>query len=466
MRITLDHPYSGREIATLCGGCPPAADGVAPALTTDSREVRPGDLFVALRGEQADGHLFLPQAVQNGAALILCERCLTPPPCAVTVPDTWEALSAMAHAARRRIAPRTVAITGSVGKTTTKEMTAAVLATRFRTHKTAGNFNNRLGVCLTLLSMPSDTEVLVAELGMNHRGEIAALSVLTEPDAAIITNVGTAHIGNLGSRAAIAAAKQEIFTACAPGAPYLFPADERLLLPPDGVSVTPFPLAAETAGDPAVSGIICRDGQTVFDYTFRGTRLHALTLSGVGRHLALCAGFALTVGMLYGLSEEEMRRGLLAAEAATMRQTVKKIGGVTVILDCYNASPESMRAACAVLMTLARDTGGRRVALLGDMLELGADTRILHEETGAFFAEAGLDALFTFGAAALGYATGAARAGLPLTHIHENPDPSAPRESARALAAYLRPRDVLLVKASRVLAAERIVSALENEISN
>lgn len=458
MRIRLDRAYTAEEIAARTGGRTAACGVTVRHLTTDSREVEAGDLFVALCGKNYDGERFLFEAEARGAALLLCvgeggsKR--------ICVSDTRQALAHFAHTVRTEIAPTVIAITGSVGKTTTKNMTAAILEKHFRTHKTQGNLNNLLGASLTLLSMPHDTDVLVVELGMNHAGELAELSSLVRPDIAIITNVGRAHIENFGSREAIARAKQEILFDCAPDAPYLYPADDPLLRPPCRALLTPMTVAAEEGGDCRYEDLRCDGERATVDIVIGKRRYAALPLPSIGAHIANCATYAVAVATLLGLSASEIRRGLADCPQDDLRQHIVERGGVRMIIDCYNASPESMRAACAVLM---QSPGARRIALLGDMLELGADTRALHEEVGELFARAGLDMLLTFGAEADSIAIGAMRAGMPPEAIYRNSDPEAHAASASLLASLLHPGDVLLIKASRARRAEQILSLLPQE---
>lgn len=461
MRITLSCPWTGEEIAHAAGGYPPAVSGRASCLTTDSREVEPGDLFVALRGEAGDGHHYIPDAIARGAALVLCERCLTPPPSAILVGNTDAALAAFARAALDRIAPTVIAVTGSVGKTTTKNMLAAVLSEHFRTHKSPGNFNNLLGASLTLLSMPQNTEMLVAELGMNHAGELSELSALVRPDIAVITNVGTAHIGNLGSREAIAAAKLEVLSAAGDGVLYLYPHGEPLLKPPARPATVPLTVGDGAEADCFFENLRPRGDRSEADIICRGRPYYALSLPGAGRHIATAACFAVGVGVTLGLREKELRHGLSACPREELRGQILSRGGVRIIMDCYNASPEAMRAACALLTEGRR--GGRRIALLGDMCELGAHSAALHRAVGEHFARAGTDLLFTLGREAEEYASGALAAGMPAGAIFRFPDPDDPAPVAAALAATLKRGDTLLVKASRALSLERVTALLPEE---
>lgn len=459
MRIRLDPPYRAAEIAVITQSSAPKRDVTVTHLTTDSREVKEGDLFVALRGERADGNRYISAALAAGASLILCEERRTEDGC-LTVRDCEAALCALGRHARKQIAPTVIAITGSAGKTTTKNMVAAVLATTFRTHKTQGNQNNLLGVCLTLLSMPSDTEMLVIEMGMNHEKELEALSRLVEPDITVITNIGQAHIGNLGSRTRIADAKCEIFCGCAPGAICLYPAEEPLIEARVPSHIVKMRIGAGGQSDCRFSKPTMGSNTTVCDLVCHTVSYPGITLPGTGLHLAEDAAYAVAIGQTLGVVPARIRRALATVQNDAMRQQILKRGGVTILLDCYNASPESMQAACATLYRLAKEKHGRSLALLGDMLELGSETRRLHEAVGAHFAAQKIDHLFTLGAAAEGYAIGAARAGMPKERIFTNPCPTAYAASAAQIKKVLQTGDVLLIKASRALHAENILPLL------
>lgn len=459
MRIRLDHPYHADEIAAITHSTAPKSEVTVTHLTTDSREVKEGDLFIALRGEIENGNRYISAALSAGAALILCEEARTEAPC-LTVHDCEAALCALGRYARKRIAPTVIAITGSTGKTTTKNMVAAVLATTFRTHKTQGNQNNLLGVCLTILSMPADTEMIVIEMGMNHEKELEALSLLAEPDITVITNIGQAHIGNLGSRARIADAKCEIFSGCAPGALCLYPVDEPLLESRIPAHIVGMRIGAGAQSDCSFSEPTMGSNTTVCDLFCHTVSYHGITIPGTGRHLAEDAAYAVAIGQTLGVTPARIRRALATVQNDAMRQQILTQNGITILLDCYNASPESMKAACATLYRLSQEERGRCLALLGDMLELGAETSRLHEAVGAHFAAQKIDYLFTLGAAAENYAIGAARAGMPKDHIFTNPTPMAYAVSAAQIEKVLQAGDVLLIKASRALHAENILPLL------
>ncbi len=453
MRIKLDHPYTATELCRLLGVFSRAA-GTVTHLATDSREVREGDLFVALRGDRHNGNRYIKEALSHGAIVALAEE-MGEREDVIAVKDSMAALVTLAREARARLSPTVVAVTGSVGKTTTKDMVAAVLAQKFRVHKTEENQNNLLGVVLTLLSMPPDTEILVVELGMNHAREIAALSCLVRPDFALITNVGTAHIGNLGSRASIARAKLEILEGCEPGTPYLYPASEPLLAPPCHAATLPVAIGSSEGFDVAYLCVREEGGHTTADFLC-GQRLYEdVVLAGRGAHIASCAAFAVFLGDLFGVPEAGIRTALRST-VSRGRLEIFTENGIHWINDCYNASPESVEAALRVLENT--DGGKRRIAVLGDMRELGRETRVLHERIGRLVADVGTDLLFTFGAAAESIADGALQAGMPHEAIFRNPDPTAHELTAAQLAACLREEDVVLIKASRGMTAENILT--------
>ena len=460
MRIKLGHFHTAKDVASALGLPPPREEIFFEHLTTDSREVEEGDLFVCLRGERYDGHAYKEEARRRGASLVLCEDGHTEER-SLSVPNTQNALAALAKAARNAIAPTVIAVTGSVGKTTTKDMIAATLGAEYATHKTEGNHNNLLGLSLTLLSMPPKTRYRVTELGMNHAREIAALAAIARPDIAVITNVGRAHIGELGSREAIARAKLEILEGCAPGTVYLFPAEEKLLAPPSHAATVAFPIAKGRGPDNAYFDIFPEGTHTRFSLDFRRWRYEGLRVRGVGEHIAACAAFAVCIGDLLGVSHEGIERALLDYEGGRMRQEIFSIGSITVIEDCYNASPESMDASIAVLIHIAEKNHGRAFALLGGMRELGEQTVPLHRALGHACAIGGIDYLFPFGQEAKEIAHGARTGGMPKDRIVENADENTPQRSAKEIASRIRAGDVLLIKASRALRAERVTAELK-----
>ena len=465
------------ELAQICGGMLCCVGGETNKDTpfryscTDSRETAEGALFVALGGERVDGHDYIGAALSSGTDCILCERipeALTLTDhryVAVVVDDSIRAVGELAKAYDRRTNHRKVAITGSVGKTTTKEFVAAVLSEGYRVHKTEGNYNSNIGMPLSMLSMNDGTEVSVLEMGMSNLGEIEYLSRIAEPDIAIVTNIGSSHMEHLGSRENICRAKMEIVKGLKPGGTLLLNGDEPLLRSYPTLGFRPVFVGIDTECDFRAVNIRYEVCHTVFDIRYSGGLIRNVTIPTMGRHNVYAALYAFAVGIRMNLDIEIILRGLQGFRPVGMRQNIYDIGNITVIEDCYNASPESMRAAMSVLRDLHRGRGGnacgRMAALLGDMYELGDDSERFHEEVGRQFAELGGSLLFTFGRSADGIAGGAVLGGMLNESIFRNNNIKDPALSGEMLIHSLRAGDVLLVKASRGAAAERVLAYLK-----
>ncbi len=460
------------ELAQICGGMLCCVGGETNRnmpfryVCTDSREAAEGSLFVALGGERVDGHDYIAAAVSSGNECVLCERI---PEIgdrkyvAVVVDDSLKAVGELAKAYDRRLNHRKVAITGSVGKTTTKEFVAAVLAEGFRVHKTEGNYNSTLGMPLSLLALQNDTEVSVLEMGMSNRGEIEYMSKIAEPDIAIVTNIGTSHMEYLGSRENICHAKMEIVKGLKAGGTLLLNGDEPMLRAYLTPGVQPVFVGIDSPADFQAVNIRQGLGRTVFDLCYNGKTVRNVVIPTMGRHNVYAALFAYAVGVRMNLDDQTIINGLNHYRPVGMRQNVYNIGEITVIEDCYNASPESMRAAINVLQTLAgQKKAGRMAAVLGNMYELGENTDRFHEEIGMYFAKMGGSMLYTFGQSAEQIAGGAILGGMLPENIYRNPNTTAPEISGEMLLHSLRAGDVLLVKASRGAAAERILEYLKN----
>lgn len=461
------------ELAHICGGMLCYAGGESNrdvpfrSICTDSRETEKDSLFVALGGARVDGHDYIHSALSLGGECVLCERI---PDAlsdrkyvALVVNDTLRAVGELAKAYDRRINNKKVAITGSVGKTTTKEFVAAVLSENLRLHKTEGNYNSTLGMPLSLLTMRNDTEVSVLEMGMSNLGEIEYLSRIAEPDIAIITNIGSSHLEYLGSRENISRAKLEIVKGLKSGGKLLINGDEPLLRNRselDGKDVTYIGFGEEC--DFRALNVRSEMGKTIFDLCYNDKIVQGVSIPTMGNHNVYAAMFAYAVGINMGLSDEIIIRGLRNYKAVGMRQNIYQIGDITVIEDCYNASPESMKAAIRVLGdVVSNKKQGRMTALLGDMYELGANEGKFHEEIGLEFARRGGSALFTFGELADMIANGAILGGMESENIFRNRDVRSPEISGEMLIHALRPGDSLLVKASRGASAERVLRYLK-----
>lgn len=459
------------ELAQICGGMLCCVGGEFDrnlpfrSVCTDSREAAEGTLFVALGGERVDGHDYIAAAVSSGNECVLCERIPETTDrkyIAVVVDDSLKAIGELAKAYDRRLNHRKVAITGSVGKTTTKEFVAAVLNEAFRVHKTEGNYNSTLGMPMSLLALQNDTEVSVLEMGMSDFGEIEYMSRIAEPDIAIVTTIGSSHMEHLGSRENICRAKMEITAGLKEGGTLLLNGDEPMLRSYPTEGVRPLFVGIDTEADFRAVNIREEIGRTVFDISYRGRLVRDVAIPTMGRHNIYAALFAFAVGVRMNLSDQAIIHGLMSYRPVGMRQNIYEIGGITVIEDCYNASPESMKAAIRVLRTLSgQKEQGRMAAVLGDMYELGEDTERFHEEVGVFFGQCGGELLYTFGASAEQIAGGAILGGMDPEGIYRNADIRNPELTGQMLLHTLRSGDVLLVKASRGAAAERVLQYLK-----
>lgn len=426
-----------------------AGDAVLTAVSTDSRRIPQEALFLPLAGERFDGHDFIGKALENGAAAVMSHRaCEEYPVPALYVGNTSQALLDLAGGYRMMCGGSVVGVTGSVGKTTTKELLYAVLAQQFRAEKTEGNLNNEIGLPLTLMRMTKDTEVMVAEMGMNHFGELSLLTRIAQPDLAVITNIGTMHIENLGSREGILRAKLEILEGLRPGGRVIFNGDDALLRP----------LAARyhavcfglSEGCDVRASRVCESAEgSKFTVHAFGKSFEA-ALSVPGLHNVLDALAAAAVGLLLGLSPEQIAEGLQSY--APLRQRVSHAAGMTIIDDCYNAGPESMRAALRVLA--GTPTEGRRIAVLGGMLELGDFAPELHAGVGREAAKAA-DLLLAYGPCSECYVQGAHEAGLAGAQAFATHD-----ALVAALEETCRAGDTLLFKGSHGMHMEQVLAHL------
>ena len=420
----------------------------------DSRKIQPGQLFIALVGER-DGHDYIPMALEKGAAAVLCSR-----PCgdipAIIVEDPRLALGDIARAERKRIGMQVVGVTGSVGKSTTKEMIASVLASTYRVEKTPANYNNDIGMPMAILAMPEDTQVAVLEMGMNHFREIAYLSSIAQPNVAVIINIGTMHIEHLGSKEGILKAKMEILEGMREGSPVILNGDDPLLWSQRHLSHMKLSFfgmeneactvkAAELSEDPEYMRLRVRGGN--FDFP--------VELNLEGRHYVSDALAAVNVGLAMGVEPVRIQESLSQFRNMAGRQEIFTAKGCTIIKDCYNAGPESMAAALEVL----GKKEGRHVAVLGDMLELGACTQAEHYRVGRIAAEKA-ELLFAFGPNGKRTLSGAITGGMSETKAMAFED----REKLiTVLKRMVKPGDVLLFKGSRGMRMELILEGFLKE---
>ena len=439
-RITL------QQAAAWCGGRidEKYKDVTFLGANMDTRKLEPGQLFVALKGAR-DGHDFIPAALEKGAAAVLCTHCDGDYP-AIVVDDTRIALGDIARHERQRLQMKVVGITGSVGKSTTKEMVAAVLSTTYRISKTPVNHNNDIGMPMAILAMPEDTQVAVLEMGMNHFREIAYLSRIAKPDVGVIVNIGTMHIEYLGSMEGILQAKLEILEGMSDKGSVVLNGDDTLLWNlHSSLERAIFFGTKNTQCDVLGSNVEKRPEQTVFSVEYEGASCD-VTLNLEGTHFVCDALAAVAVGLQMGVSMENICRALEAFENMEGRQEIFEARGCTIIKDCYNAGPESVAAALEVLSGRT----GRRVAVLGDMLELGSCTQAEHYKVGRLAAEK-VDMLFAYGPNSGKMLKGAVTGGMPTNCVRAFEDRDKLVESLRKLT---RPGDVLLFKGSRGMRME------------
>ena len=451
-------PMTVTEIAAVVSGVwwnPCEQVPVISAVSTDSRNITPGCLFLPWVGEQFDGHNFIDAALDAGAAGCLCAKLpqdIRPDKFYIKVADTRLALRDMASAYRDKFDIPFVQITGSVGKTTTKEMIAAVLGAKLNVLKTPENFNNDIGTPLTLFGLSPEHQAAVIETGMNHFGEIEYLGAMVRPDIAVISNIGDAHIEYLGSRGGILKAKCEIFEHLKDDGIAILNGDDALL---DTVTLPQRIIRCGQSEhcqvrisdilDHGVNGITC----TV---TSEKDMYH-LNIPAPGEHMAYAASIAVAVGEVLGLSKEEIIRGVAAYAPIGSRMHILRLSDGRVLLDdCYNANPQSVSAALEVL---ARTECERRVAVLGDMGELGDLTEQAHFNAGALAAMLGIDFVVAIGSKAVKIADGAAMGGAEVLHF-------ATREEAMpTLREQLQPHTTMLIKASHAMHFEEIVKELQ-----
>ncbi len=461
--------YTARALAEMSAGSlhtEELGDIAVRGLCTDSREADTETAFVAMRGERVNGHDYIDAALANGCRCFICEQNTQPiadaNAAAVVVGDSEMALSRLAYAYREALSCKTVAVTGSVGKTTAKEMISAVLSRAKKTHKSKGNYNSVVGMPLSVMETPTDVEVSVLEMGMSSFGEIERMSITAQPDIAVITNIGSSHMEMLGSRENICRAKLEILCGLADGGTLILNGDEPLLENVGGKNYhTQYVSLMRKNADFFAQNIRINCESTRFDVVWRGGVCRDLEIRVMGRHNVYAALYAFAVGTQIGLDTEQIRAGLLDFEAEGMRQNRYLVKDITVIEDCYNASPESMIAALDVLKLYSAQTCGRSIAVLGDMLELGEGSSAAHRKVGAHLADCGIDTLIAVGRDGLQIVTGAMQRGMPLQRMVREGDRDAIERIGDTLIERLRPGDTVLFKASRSVRLERVIEYLK-----
>ena len=440
-----------RQAAAWCGGTVDEkyADVEFFGANNDTRILQPGQLFIVLQGAR-DGHSFIPAAMEKGAAAVLCSQRVGDYP-AIYVEDPRKALGDIARQELQRINAKVVAVTGSVGKSTTKEMIAAVLGSTFKISKTPANHNNDIGMPMAILSMPLDTEVAVLEMGMNHFREIAYLSEIARPDVAVIINIGTMHIEYLGSQLGIRQAKMEIVEGMTPHGMLLLNGDDTLLRFLDQKPQQRITYFGTSEGCHVRACDVWQDGDKLRFHVEAGKLSFPVALTLEGEHFVGDAMAAICVGLKLAVPYERIVDSLASFQNMSGRQEIYKEGDYTIIRDCYNAGPESMAAALGVL----GNRHGRRIAVLGDMLELGDCAQAEHYKVGRIAAEKA-DMVFAYGPHSGRVIDGTITGGMPETmgRAFEDRD-----ELVKALKRAAKPGDILLFKASRGMHLELVLEA-------
>ena len=458
------------KIAQACGGVYHGSEemkqSIVESITTDSRQAAKGCLFVAIPGERVDGHDFIPSVFEKGALAVLSEKELANPAGPyIQVASSLEAVKGIAEYYRQQLDIKVVGITGSVGKTSTKEVIASVLAQKYNVLKTLGNFNNELGLPLTVFRLRDEHQIAVLEMGISHFGEMHRLAKVARPDICVITNIGLCHLENLGTRDGILKAKTECFEHMQPDGTVILNGDDDKLCTKKVVNGKPAifygmgkePLLSADREPMAEKSIYATDvknlgldGMQAHIYTPEGDFMAHIPIPGEHNVYNALAGTA--VGLQLGLTIQEIQQGIACAQTISGRTNVIHTAGMTVIDDCYNANPVSMKASIEVLA----NTAGRRIAVLGDMGELGENEVALHYSVGEAVGRSGIDVLFCAGKLASEYARAAATANVNCQiYYYETVEQLLPE-----LLAFVKEGDTILVKASHFMQFPQIVEAL------
>ena len=448
---------SVKEIADFIGGLLIGDDVYIDAVTTDSRASNNGTMFIAIKGERVDGNDFAADFLKNGGSCAVVEKDIEIPAgkCAIHVEDTKKAIRDIAEFYRMKLSVNVVAVTGSVGKTSTKDMLKSVISKSFDTLATDGNFNNEIGVPLTVFRMDSSYKKAVVEMGMSNLGEIGRLTKIAKPQIAVITNIGTAHIGNLGSRENILKAKLEVLEGLdRDGIVILNGDDEYLWGAKKNITYKTVYYGIENKNADYVAYDVKSDENgSTFKLKINGTE-YKFGISVVGVHHVYNALAAIICGLHFGMSIEDITQGIRDFAPSGMRQKEIKIGGIKLIEDCYNASLDSMKSSLSVLNAMSENK--RSIAVLGDMLEQGSLSESLHRQVGSYAASKGIDTLVCVGKDAKYIAQEAGNN--KVKNVFEF---DTNNQASQFLREYVKDGDVILFKASRGMKLEEVSSALQ-----
>lgn len=438
------------EIAEACGGVY-NFDTEVTSVVIDTRKIEKGCLFICIKGERFDAHQFIDEAFEKGAAAVMVSESVNISKPFVKVDDTAKQMLALAGYYRNKFDIPVIALTGSVGKTTTKEFTHLVVNSKYNSIKTEGNLNNEIGLPQMLFKIDSQTEAAVIEMGMNHFGEIHRLAQVTQPTLGIITNIGVSHIENLGSREGILKAKLELLDGLKKGAPLLLNADNDLLADVKSKEYKIYFYAINNKADFTAADIKEKLNSTSFTVKYFGKE-ESITIPTVGLHNVYNALVAFATGILLGIDSKAAAAALAEYAPSGMRQKVVSVGGITSIEDCYNASPDSMRAG---LSTLAGIKANKKIAVLSDMLELGAYSADAHYAVGRMAAENKIDYVLCVGNDAVHIVNGAKENGLKNAYLFEDKGKLADK-----LFEISNKGDAVLFKASRGMKLEDVISEI------
>ena len=431
-------------------------DIVFRGVTTDSREISRGDLFIALKGDNFDGHDYCLMALEKGAAAVLVQRdvaSLPPDAVVIRVEDTLAAYQQIARYYRRSLGKlKVVAVTGSNGKTTTKDLIAALLAATYKVTKTEANYNNEVGLPKTLLALTAETEVAVVEMGMRGLGQIRALRKIAEPDFAVITNVGATHMELLGSMENIARAKGELLEDLDESKVAFLNSDDEYVrkMPTKAVKLT---YGMKEDADIRAFSIVTSGQGTTFMYRSKLTGAEQeIKMPLIGHHNVMNALGAIGVAEKMGVTPKKIAEALLGVKITAKRQEISEQGDITVINDAYNASPASMEAALRTLAEVKKaKESGRSIAVLADMLELGRQAETAHREIGAFAARQGTDLVLAYGDQCRFLVEAALEAGVDAIHC------GGIEEAAEELKKHLGSKDTVLFKGSHSMCADKVM---------
>lgn len=425
-------------------------DAEFDSVCIDTRKITKGCLFICIKGERFDAHQFADEALSFGASAVMIHSDIEPNGAYIKVDDTAKAMLSLSGYYRSKFDIPVIGLTGSVGKTTTKEFTHLVVSAKYNAIKTLGNLNNEIGVPQMLFQIDNSTEAAVIEMGMNHFGEISRLVNEVKPTIGLITNIGVSHIENLGSREGILKAKLELCEGLAEGAPLILNGDNDMLQTVKDEHHKVVFYGIEN-GEFKAENIVETDNSTSFDVAYYGKKQH-ITIPTIGIHNVYNALAAFAVGYFLNVEPQAAADALGTYVPAGMRQKVVDVDGITSIEDCYNASPDSMRAA---LKTLSNIKGNKKIAVLGDMLELGDYAKTAHTEVGKAVAENKIDYLLAYGNDAKFYVDGAKQDGVENAFLFDDKE-----KLSEMLLNIATKGDAILFKGSRGMKLEDVINTV------